>query len=76
MAAGPFALGHLGGLTQIVSFDLVDEVLAETRSTQARVRDLVPIVNRILALTWAFPVFRPLVRIRWVRPFRTDFQRN
>ena len=40
MAAGPFAPGHLGELTQIVSFDLVDEVLAETRSTQARVRDL------------------------------------
>jgi hypothetical protein len=40
VAAGPFAPGHLGELTQIVSFDLVDEVLAETRSTQARVRDL------------------------------------
>lgn len=40
MAAGPFAPGHLGELTQIVSFDLVDEVLAETGSTQARVRDL------------------------------------
>jgi hypothetical protein len=40
VAAGPFAPGHLGELTQIVSFDLVDEVLAETSSTQARVRDL------------------------------------
>jgi hypothetical protein len=40
VAAGPFAPGHLGELTQIVSFDLVDEVLAETGSTQARVRDL------------------------------------
>lgn len=40
MAAGPFAPGHLGELTQVVSFDLVDEVLAQTRSTQARVRVL------------------------------------
>ena len=40
MAAGPFAPGHLGELTQVAPFDLVDEVLTETRSTQARVRDL------------------------------------
>jgi Insertion element 4 transposase N-terminal/Transposase DDE domain len=40
VAAGPFAPGHLGELTQLVPFDLVDEVLAQTRSVQARVRVL------------------------------------
>jgi transposase IS4-like protein/DDE family transposase len=40
VAAGPFAPGHLGELTQQVPFDMVDGVLAQTRRTQRRVRDL------------------------------------
>lgn len=40
MAAGPFAPGHLGELTQVVPFEMVDEVLTATRRTQRRVRDL------------------------------------
>ncbi|RSN06435.1 IS4 family transposase [Nonomuraea sp. WAC 01424] len=36
-----FAPGHLGELTRIVPFEMVDEVLAETRALQRRVR-LVP----------------------------------
>jgi Insertion element 4 transposase N-terminal/Transposase DDE domain len=40
VAGGRFAPGHLGELTRIVSFDVVDAVLAETGTTQARVRDL------------------------------------
>lgn len=40
VAAGRFAPGHLGELTQIVPFEMVDEVLASTRRLQARVRDL------------------------------------
>lgn len=40
MAEGAFAPGHLGELTQFVPFEMVDEVLAETHRTQARVRDL------------------------------------
>jgi hypothetical protein len=40
VAEGVFAPGHLGELTQIVSFDLVDAVLEATRSVQARVRVL------------------------------------
>ncbi|MFC5267830.1 IS4 family transposase [Kribbella qitaiheensis] len=40
MAEGAFAPGHLGELTQFIPFEMVDEVLAETRKTQARVRDL------------------------------------
>jgi hypothetical protein len=40
VASGRFAPGHLGELTQIVPFEMVDEVLASTRRTQARVRDL------------------------------------
>jgi transposase IS4-like protein/DDE family transposase len=40
VADGRFAPGHLGELTQIVSFDMVDEVLAETDTVQQRVRDL------------------------------------
>jgi hypothetical protein len=38
VAAGRFAPGHLGGLTQIVPFEMVDAALAETRSMQSRVR--------------------------------------
>ncbi|MEU4565017.1 IS4 family transposase [Actinoplanes sp. NPDC023936] len=40
VAAGPFAPGHLGELTQQVPFEMVDAVLAETRCLQRRVRDL------------------------------------
>ena len=40
MAEGAFAPGHLGELTRFIPFEMVDEVLAETRRTQARVRDL------------------------------------
>ncbi|MFC5754961.1 IS4 family transposase [Actinomadura rugatobispora] len=39
-AGGVFAPGHLGELTRIVPFEMVDEVLAETRSAQRRVRRL------------------------------------
>jgi hypothetical protein len=40
VAEGAFAPGHLGELTQIVSFDLVDAALEATRSVQRRVRVL------------------------------------
>ena len=40
MAGGRFAPGHLGELTRIVPFEMVDDVLAATGKTQARVRDL------------------------------------
>ncbi|MFI5867304.1 IS4 family transposase [Streptomyces sp. NPDC051546] len=40
VAAGRFAPGHLGELTAIVPFELVDAVLAETRTVQRRLRDL------------------------------------
>jgi hypothetical protein len=40
VAGGRFAPGHLGALTQIVPFEMVDTVLAETRRVQQRVRDL------------------------------------
>ncbi|WP_411089150.1 transposase domain-containing protein [Streptomyces sp. 061-3] len=40
MAAGRFAPGHLGELTAIVPFELVDAVLSETRTVQRRLRDL------------------------------------
>jgi hypothetical protein len=38
VAAGAFAAGHLGELTRLVPFEMVDEVLAATRRTQRRVR--------------------------------------
>lgn len=41
VAAGVFAPGHLGELTQIVPFEMVDDVLARTRAVERRVR-LVP----------------------------------
>ncbi|MFF3708897.1 transposase domain-containing protein [Streptomyces phaeochromogenes] len=37
VAAGAFAPGHLGGLTQHVPFELVDHVLDETKTVQVRV---------------------------------------
>ena len=40
VAGGRFAPGHLGELTRIVGFDMVDAALAETGTVQARVRDL------------------------------------
>ena len=40
VAGGRFAPGHLGELTQIVPFEMVDAVLAETGTVQQRVRDL------------------------------------
>jgi hypothetical protein len=41
VAGGVFAPGHLGELTRIIPFEMVDEVLAETRALERRVR-LVP----------------------------------
>ena len=38
VAAGVFAPGHLGELTQVIPFDLVDGVLADTRAGQRRLR--------------------------------------
>lgn len=40
MAAGVFAPGHLGELTRVVPFDLVDAVLEETGARQRRLRVL------------------------------------
>ena len=38
VAAGAFAPGHLGELTRLVPFEMVDDVLAATARTQSRVR--------------------------------------
>lgn len=38
VAAGVFAPGHLGELTQFIPFEMVDEILAATRRTQQRIR--------------------------------------
>jgi hypothetical protein len=38
VAAGAFAPGHLGELTSLIPFDMVDEVLAATRRRQQRIR--------------------------------------
>lgn len=40
VASGVFAPGHLGELTQVVPFELVDAVLEETGATERRLRDL------------------------------------
>jgi hypothetical protein len=40
VAAGVFAPGHLGELTQFVPFELVDDVLERTGAVQRRLRDL------------------------------------
>ncbi len=40
VAAGVYAPGHLGGLTQYLPFELVDDVLEQTRTVQRRLRVL------------------------------------
>jgi hypothetical protein len=40
VAAGVFAPGHLGELTRYLPFELVDDVLTETRTVQRRLREL------------------------------------
>ncbi|WP_370360385.1 transposase domain-containing protein, partial [Catenulispora sp. MAP12-49] len=40
VAAGVFAPGHLGELTQFLPFELVDAVLADTGTVQQRLRVL------------------------------------
>jgi hypothetical protein len=40
VAGGRFAPGHVGELTRIVPFEMVDAVLAQTGTVQQRVRDL------------------------------------
>jgi hypothetical protein len=50
VAAGVFAPGHLGELTQIVPFEMVEAVLARTRRAPSRVRALPPRVMVYLLL--------------------------
>lgn len=40
VAAGVYAPGHIGELTQYLPFELVDDVLSETKTVQRRLRDL------------------------------------
>jgi hypothetical protein len=40
VAGGRYAPGHLGELTQDIPFEMVDEALAATNTTQSRLRDL------------------------------------
>ena len=40
VAAGVFAPGHLGELTQYLPFELVDDILQQTKTVQRRLRDL------------------------------------
>ena len=40
VAAGVFAPGHLGELTQYLPFELVDDILEQTKTVQRRLRDL------------------------------------
>jgi Insertion element 4 transposase N-terminal len=40
VAAGVFAPGHLGELTQYLPFELVDDVLEQTKTVQRRLREL------------------------------------
>jgi hypothetical protein len=40
VAAGVYAPGHLGELTQYLPFEVVDDVLEQTRTAQRRLREL------------------------------------
>ncbi|MBB6347849.1 transposase [Nonomuraea muscovyensis] len=52
MASGPFAPGHLGELTQLVPFEMVDEALKQTGRVRQRVRDLPSRVAVYLVPKW------------------------
>ena len=57
MAGGVFAPGHLGELTRIVPFEMVDAVLAECGAVQRRVRKLPARV--VVCLLLAAALFEP-----------------
>jgi Insertion element 4 transposase N-terminal len=57
VAGGVFAPGHLGELTRIISFDMVDAVLADCGAVQRRVRKLPSRVVACLLLAGA--LFEP-----------------
>jgi Insertion element 4 transposase N-terminal/Transposase DDE domain len=66
VASGVFAPGHLGELTQIVPFDLVDAVLTETRTVEQRLRTLPSRVGIYFLLTMClFPTLG--YRLVWGR---------
>ena len=50
VAAGVYAPGHLGELTQYLPFELVDNVLEQTKTTQRRLRELPSRVGVYFAL--------------------------
>ena len=62
VAAGEYAPGHLGELTQYLPFELVDAVLEETRAVQRRLRDLPSRVGVYFVL--ALPMFPDLGYLR------------
>jgi hypothetical protein len=56
VAAGRFAPGHLGELTQHLPFEVVDEAVAQTRTGQTRIRDLPSrVVVYLLLASCLFP---------------------
>jgi hypothetical protein len=61
VGAGVFAPGHLGGLTQYLPFELVDDVLAQTRTVQRRLR-LLPSRAGVY-----FVLFRASLDVAWRR---------
>ena len=58
-AAGVYAPGHIGELTQYLPFELVDDVLSETKTMQRRLRDLPSRVGVYFVL--ALALFKRLV---------------
>lgn len=58
MAGGVFAPGHLGELTQIIPFEMVDAVVAECGAVQRRVRKLPARV--VVYLLLAAALFEPI----------------
>jgi hypothetical protein len=61
VAAGVMAPGHLGELTPCLPFELVDDVLEQTKTVQRRLRDLASRVGVYFLLAlgmfpgWAMP---------------------
>ena len=51
VAAGVFAPGHLGELTQYLPFELVDDVLEQTRTVQRRLRDQCHVVKDLVLVS-------------------------
>ena len=67
VAAGVFAPGHLGELTQYLPFELAGDILEQTRTVQRRLRDLPSRVGVYFVLAQNLTSSRIFASRHWLR---------